>query len=143
MTDDDLKQRTKQFALRVLKLIDALPKSRAGGIVAGQLGRCGTSVGANYRAACRARSKKEFVAKIGIVEEESDESAYWMEVIIEAAMLPARVVRPLHDEAIQILKIMVASGKSARESLKRIARSRVRSNPQSAIRNPQFQRATN
>jgi four helix bundle protein len=137
MTDEDLKLRTKQFALRVLKLIEALPKSRTGGIIAGQLGRCGTSVGANYRAACRARSKKEFVAKIGIVEEESDESAYWLEVIIESAMLPARVVRPLHDEAVQILKIMVATGRSARESLKRIARSRAKSDPQSAVRSPQ------
>src|SRR4051812_4572966 len=136
MTDDDLKQRTKQFALRVLKLIDALPKTRAGSIVAGQLGRCGTSVGANYRAACRARSKKEFIAKIGIVEEESDESAFWLELIVEAALLKPRVVGPLHDEAVQILKIMVASGRSARESLNRLSRGK-NANPQSAIRNPQ------
>jgi four helix bundle protein len=135
MTDEDLKQRTKQFALRCLKLIDALPKSRAGGIVAGQLGRCGTSVGANYRAACRARSKKEFIAKIGVVEEESDESAFWLELIIEAALLKPRVVEPLHDEAVQILKMMVASGRSARESLNRPSRGTA--NPQSAIRNPQ------
>lgn len=79
MKPDDLKERTKQFALRVLKLVAALPNTLSGRTLV----RAGTSVGANYRAACRARSKPGFIAKIGIVEEEADESAFWMELIIE------------------------------------------------------------
>jgi four helix bundle protein len=87
MKPDDLKKRTKQFALRVLKVVAALPNSLSGRTIGGQLVRAGTSVGANYRAACRARSKLEFIAKIGIVEEEADESAFWMELIIEGKLL--------------------------------------------------------
>ena len=86
MKPDDLKRRTKQFALRVLKLVAALPKSLAGKTIGSQLVRAGTSVGANYRAACRARSKLEFIAKIGIVEEEADESGFWMELIIKGEL---------------------------------------------------------
>src|SRR5438105_4991357 len=129
MTDDDLKQRTKQFALRVLKLVDALPKSRAGGIVAGQLIRCGTSVGSNYRAACRARSRAEFVAKLGTVEEEADESAFWMEVIVDDGMKVERLVRALRTEAEQLTRIIVASIVTARPR-------KPISNPQSKIQNP-------
>ena len=81
---DDLKDRTKQFALRVIRLCEALPKGRTADVIGGQLLRCGTSVGANYRAACRARSPAEFIAKMGIVEEECDESLFWMELMIEA-----------------------------------------------------------
>jgi four helix bundle protein len=77
MNADDLKRRTKQFALRVLKLVAALPNTVAGRAIGGQLVRSGSSVGANYRAACRGRSKAEFVAKLGIAEEEADESGYW------------------------------------------------------------------
>ncbi len=87
MTSDELKKRTKQFALRVLKLVAALPDSIAGRAIGGQLARSGTSVGANYRAACRGRSKAEFIAKRGTCEEEADESAFWMEVIIEGNLL--------------------------------------------------------
>lgn len=76
MKPEDLKKRTKQFALRILKLVAALPKTLAGKTIGSQLARAGTSVGANYRAACRARSKLEFIARIGIVEEEADESAF-------------------------------------------------------------------
>jgi len=72
----DLKLRTKQYALRILKLVDALPRARTGNIIANQVGRSGTSVGANYRASCRARSRAEFIVKVGIVEEEADETAF-------------------------------------------------------------------
>src|SRR5438045_5490692 len=99
MKAEDLKRRTKQFALRVLKLVTALPKTLAGKTIGGQLVRSGTSVGANYRAACRARSKLEFIAKIGIVEEEADESAFWMELIIEGELLKPQLVQPILDEA--------------------------------------------
>jgi four helix bundle protein len=83
MNAEDLKKRTKQFALRVLKLVAALPNNVQGRAVGGQLVRAGTSVASNYRAACRGRSKAEFVAKLGIVVEEADESAFWLELIIK------------------------------------------------------------
>src|SRR2546430_17622235 len=118
MKPEDLKRRTKQFALRVLKLVAALPKTLAGKTIGGQLVRAGTSVGANYRAACRARSKVEFIAKIGIVEEEADESAFWMELIIEGDLMKAELVQALLDEATELAKIMASSRKSASESLK-------------------------
>ena len=82
MTPQDLKLRTKQLALRVLKLVAALPKTIEARAIANQLVRCGTSVAANYRAACRARSKAEFVAKMGVVLEEADETQLWLELII-------------------------------------------------------------
>ena len=118
MKPDDLKRRTKQFALRVLKLVAALPKSLAGKTIGSQLVRAGTSVGTNYRAACRARSKLEFIAKIGIVEEEADESAFWMELIIEGELLNPRLVQSLLIEANELAKIMARSRKSASEALK-------------------------
>ncbi len=113
MDETALKQRTKTFALRVMKLVGALPTDSVGRAISGQLVRSGTSVGANYRAACRGRSKAEFVAKLGIVIEEADESAYWMELIIEAELLPATRVESLLDEANQLTAIMVASRKTA------------------------------
>ncbi len=87
MTEDDLKKRTKLFALRILKLVAALPKTVAGRTIGGQLARSGTSVAANYRASCRARSKAEFISRLGVVEEEADESALWLELIIEGALM--------------------------------------------------------
>jgi len=95
-----------------------LPKSLAGKTIGGQLVRAGTSVGANYRAACRARSKLEFIAKIGIVEEEADESAFWMELIIESELLKPELVQSLLIEANELAKIMASSRKSASEGLK-------------------------
>lgn len=88
MTPEELKDRTKQFALRVLKLVAAMPKTIEGRAIASQLVRSGTSVAANYRATCRARSKAEFIAKIGIVLEEADEALLWFELIAEGNLLP-------------------------------------------------------
>jgi four helix bundle protein len=102
----------------VIKLVEALPGSLAARKIGDQLIRAGTSVGANYRAACRGRSKREFVAKIGVVEEEADESAYWMELIIEAELLSKPRVEPLHDEAEQIRRIMAKSRITAARSLR-------------------------
>ncbi len=113
MNEEDLKKRTKKFALRILKLIDALPNSAAGRTVAGQLARSGTSVAANYRAAGRGKSKPDFIAKLGIVEEEADESQFWLELIIESEMLKPELVESLKQEANEIVAIMVASRKSA------------------------------
>ena len=108
-TDANVKAPTRQFALRVLKIIDALPKSQKGRMICNQLGRAGTAVGANYRASCRARSRAEFIAKIGIVEEEADESAYWLELIMEDSLLPSAKVQSLHVEANELTAIMAAS----------------------------------
>ncbi len=112
MTEAELKSRTKLFARRVLRLVEALPRSRSASVIANQLGRSGTSVGANYRSACRARSTADFISKLGVVEEEADESAFWMELIIEESMLPENKVQPLWDEANAITAIMVSSRKT-------------------------------
>ena len=109
----DLKARTKQFALRVIKLVDALPRTIQGRAVANQIIRSATSVAANYRAACRARSRAEFIAKIGIVEEEADESCFWLELIIDSGLLNEDRIRPLLSEAGELVAIMAASSKSA------------------------------
>ncbi len=113
----ELKARTKQFALRIINLVEALPKTVTGRAIGNQLVRCGTSVGANYRSACRGRSKAEFISRLGIVEEEADESAFWMELIIETALQKAELVSPLLKEAEEIVAIMVSSRKSASRSL--------------------------
>src|SRR5262245_34191543 len=117
MTPEELKNRTKQFALRVLKVVGALPKTIEGRAIANQLARCGTSVAANYRATCRARSKPEFIAKIGVVLEEADETLLWLELIIEANLLPSKCVDPLLAEANELVAIMVSSRKSATASI--------------------------
>jgi four helix bundle protein len=141
MNADDLKKRTKQFALRILKLVAALPNTVGGRAIGGQLVRSSTSVGSNYRAACRGRSRAEFVAKLGVVEEEADESAFWMEMIIEGELLNSKQVEPLLNEANELTKIMAQSRISAATGLSRTTKrpttSKVVSNRQSAIGNRQ------
>ncbi len=114
MTEAELKLRTKVFARRVLTLIDALPSSRSGNIVAKQLGRAGTSVGANYRAACRSRSTAEMSSKLSVVEEEADESAFWLELAEDHALVPPAKLTPLRHEAGELTAIMVASIRTLR-----------------------------
>ena len=116
MTERELLQRTKQFALRIFKLVGALPQTIQGRAVAAELIRRGTSVAANYRAACRARSKPEFVAKLGVVEEEADESAFWLELIAETGLLNPGKVTPLLAEAGEIVARMASSKKTAAKS---------------------------
>jgi four helix bundle protein len=118
VTADELKLRTKQFALRVIRLVGALPKTIEGRAIANQLVRCGTSVVANYRAACRARSRIEFVAKMGVVLEEADETQLWLELIIESKLLSLKRVQPLLVEANELVAIFVVSGKSASTNLR-------------------------
>jgi four helix bundle protein len=118
VTETELKDRTKRFALRVMKLVDALPDTRSGKAIANQLVRSGTSVGANYRAACRGRSRAEFVAKLGTVEEEADESEYWLELIMDGQLLPRKSVSPLHTEAHELVAIMAASRRTAKQPLR-------------------------
>ena len=110
MTERELLERTKQFALRIFKLVGALPQMIQGRAVAAQLIRGGTSVAANYRAACRARAKPEFV---GMVEEEADESAFWLELIIETGLLSGSKGKPLLAEAGEIVAMMASSKKTA------------------------------
>lgn len=110
----DLKRRTKAFALQVISIVDSLPKTRSSDVVARQLLRYGTAVGANYRSACRAKSQADFIAKMAIVEEEADESLYWMELLIESGMMDRAVLAGLMGEAEQLLAITVASIKTAR-----------------------------
>jgi len=109
----ELQRRTKQFALRVFKLVDALPHTPAGRAVASQLVRSATSVGANYRAACRARSRAEFAAKLGTVLEEADESLYWLELIRDGELMPDSKVSLLLTEADELTAILAAGRKSA------------------------------
>ena len=117
MNPDELKDRTKRFALRILKLVAAMPKTIEGRAIASQLVRCGTSVAANYRATCRARSKAEFIAKVGVVLEEADETLLWLELIAEANILPPKRIDPLLAEASELVAIMVASRRSASSNL--------------------------
>jgi four helix bundle protein len=114
MNADEFKDRTKAFGLRVVRLVEALPQSRTADVFGKQLLRCGTSVGANYRAACRAKSPADFVAKMKIVEEECDEAIYWMELIVEAGLMPENRVTDLLKEANEILSMVVSSLKTAR-----------------------------
>ena len=112
----DLKRRTKAFALRILKLVDALPKTTAGRALAAQIVRSGTSVAANYRAACRARSTADFIAKMGIVEEEADETLFWLELLEESELVTAAKLTAIKEEANELIAITVASIKTARRN---------------------------
>ena len=116
MTERELLDRTKQFALRVIKLVGALPRTIEGRAIANQLMRSGTSVAANYRAACRARSKPEFISKLGTVEEEADESGFWLELLIDAGLMSESKIRSLLNEASEIIAIMASSKKTAAKS---------------------------
>ena len=116
MNKDDFKLRTRQFAVRAIKLVEALPQGRSADVIARQLLRSATSVGANCRAACRARSTAEFLSKMGIVEEEADECVYWLELIADSELLPVTRLQEILDEAKQIVAMTVASIKTARKS---------------------------
>jgi len=129
MSPELFKQRTKKFALEIMRFSESLPASRTGNVIARQLLRSGTSVGANYRAACRAKSTADFISKMGTVEEECDESIYWLELLEESGQSKAPAVSQLKKEGSEILAMVVASINPVR--------SRRRNNPQSPIRNPQ------
>ena len=114
MNPTELKSRTKTFALRIIKLTRAIPKNdEAGRAIAKQIVRSGTSVAANYRASCRARSQAEFIAKIGTVEEEADETALWLELLVESGTMSARKLSALLVEANELTAIMASSRKTA------------------------------
>jgi len=110
--EQTFKNRTKQFALEVLRLVETLPRNRTADVIGRQLLRSGTSVGANYRAACRGRSASDVAAKLSIVEEEADESMYWMELLVESGTVVPNRVDALMKEANELLAMTVASIKT-------------------------------
>jgi four helix bundle protein len=126
MTQQEMKARTKKLALLIIKLVDSLPYTRCAEVIGKQLLRSGTSVGANYRSACRAKSTADFVFKLTIVEEEADESVYWMELLVEARIIRESLLSDLIDEANQLVAIIVSSIKTLKG----------KRNPKSQIRNP-------
>jgi four helix bundle protein len=128
MNAEDFKKRTKAFALRVIHLVESLPNNRTSDVIGRQLLRSGTSVGANYRAACRARSRADFISKMGIVEEECDESIYWMELLVDGGQIRPLRLANLMKEAGELLAMVVVSCKTAKS----------RNNPKSEIRNPKL-----
>jgi four helix bundle protein len=126
MKSEEMKARTRAFALRIIRLAESLPNTPTANVIRNQMLRCGPSVGANYRAACRAKSRPDFVSKMGTVEEEADETIYWMELLIDAEIVKRARIAVLLDEADQILSIVISSIKTAKG---------IRANPQSAISN--------
>ena len=126
MNQQEMKARTKRFALRIIRLVSSLPNTLAANTLGKQLLRSGTSVGANYRSACRAKSTADFIFKLSIVEEEADESAYWMELLVESEIVAQSRMVDLIDEANQIVSIVVATIKTSKQ----------KRNPKSQIRNP-------
>jgi len=112
----NLEERTQAFALRVIRLARALPNTPEGWILAKQVLRSATSVGANYRSAQRGKSKADFIAKLAVAEEEADETCYWLELIVEAELLPRERVEPLLREAMEITAILTAAGKTAKQN---------------------------
>jgi four helix bundle protein len=114
MDRQEMKERTRAFALRVVKLVQALPRNQMAKVLGNQLLRAGTAVGANYRAAQRARTAREFDAKLGIVEEECDETAYWMDLIVEAGLITRDRLSSLLTEADELTAIIVTARKNSR-----------------------------
>jgi four helix bundle protein len=114
MTPDELKRRTKRFALAIIALAGTLPRTEAARIIGGQMVRSGTSVGANYRAACRARSRAEFSSRLAVTEEEADETLYWLELLEESGLVKGERVKGLMTQANELVAIFVASRKTAK-----------------------------
>ena len=117
MNAEELKRRTKKFGLAVIKLVESLPSSQTARVIGNQLLRSALSVGANYRAACRSRSKADFISKVGITIEEADESQHWLEMLGEAGLVPQDKLEQLAKEADELVAILTASAKTARENL--------------------------
>ena len=113
--EEQLRGRTKAFALRTIKLVRALPRSVEAQVIGKQLLRSGTSVGANYRAVCRARSRNEFTAKLGVVVEEADESMYWLELLVESEIITPAKLASLHKEASELTAIFTAALNTSRK----------------------------
>ena len=126
MTQQEMKERTKRFALRIIKLVDALPTTTSAQVIGKQLIRSGTSVGANYRSACRAKSTPDFISKLSIVEEEADESIFWMELLVDSNLVKSSLLVDLMNEGDHLLAIVVSAIKTSKR----------KRNPKSEIPNP-------
>lgn len=109
MTREELKERFRQFSLRIIKMVDAMPNTISGNAISKQIVRSGTSPAANYRAACLAKSDKDFINKLKMVEEEIDETNHWLSIIIDSGMLPQNRVQDLYDESLELGKIVAKS----------------------------------
>ncbi len=118
MDSEELKRRTKKFALDVIKLVENLPKTRSADVIGRQLIRSATSIGANYRSACRAQSHAHFISKISIVEEEADESLYWLDLALESGLVNREKIAYLINEASELTSIFTASRKTAKRRFK-------------------------
>ncbi len=129
MNEQQFKQRTKQLALRIIHLVEALPNTSTAQVIGKQVLRSGTSVGANYRAACRAKSTADILSKLAIVEEEADETLYWLELLVEAEIIPESKQRSLMSETNEIIAMVVTSIKTIRDRQNSF-------NPKSFIQNP-------
>ena len=116
MTPQELRHRTKIFAIDVIRFCRSLPKTDEARVISWQLLRCGPAVGANYRAVCRCRSDKDFIAKLGVVIEEADETAFWLEVLVEAAIVKPAATKILYKEADELVRIFVSSRETARSN---------------------------
>ena len=114
MNEQEFKNKTKQVALRVIRMVESLPNNRTADVISKQLLRSATSVGANYRAACRAKSTADILYKLAIVEEEADESLYWMELLIDSGLVPSNRLTELMNEMNEIVAMTVASIKTLR-----------------------------
>jgi four helix bundle protein len=114
--EQEFKRRTKDIAIRVLTLAEALPRSVSASVIGRQIVRSGTSIGSNYRAACRAISRADLIAKLGHVEEEADETLYWMELLIERQMVTAQKLQPLMSDVNEVLAMTVASIQTLRRA---------------------------
>jgi four helix bundle protein len=125
MNEEEMKRRMREFGLRIIRLVQALPKGKVADVLGGQLLRSGTSPGANYRAACRARSTADFIAKLAIVEEELDESIYWMGMLADAGLMRLDRMKHLIKEADEWLAITVSSIKTAKRGRNKPCQSKI------------------
>lgn len=116
MTKDELKNRTKEFGKRIINMVNALPSNKAANVISYQIIRSATSVGANYRAACRARSTAEFISKINIVMEEADETLYWLELLVETNLMKQKLMEELFVEANELTAIFASTLKTLRKN---------------------------
>jgi four helix bundle protein len=117
MTKEELKQRTKKFSLDIIRLIEDIPNTKAGHTIANQIIRSATSVGANYRAACRAKSERDFLNKILIVEEEADETLFWLELLLEGKIVKSETLEHLMKECNELVAIFTSTGKTVRNNM--------------------------
>jgi four helix bundle protein len=126
MTPHELRERTKRFAIEIITSSASLPRTDVARLIRAQLVRAGTAVGANYRAVCRSRSNRDFVAKLGVVIEEADETSYWLEILVDAKIVTASAVSALRREADELIRIFVTSRATARKNARKAPERRTR-----------------